>query len=429
MSQQLVPVNGGVLQVQTTTAQDRLNVLSQQYVQVKNLEERPTEWILEGRPIYRRLPSTSETYQIDFFNVVSAPNTAVAAEVQEIGYVYVPWDGAISGGESMEVVASDSNKALLIKGGNIVWKYGKTSVLPAIVDLEVLDVARGQYQVAYQLVYDDSPIPKLYSVSDFSLAGSPLNITSSSDSVVGWRYPAVNAFLNESVNWWANRDTYFPSGSTYSVQPTSSYLQWESSTAAAYSKVLLRCPPNTAYVGSASLSYVSQSTLVNVSSTDIQSDRSGQFFEFLVQSPVFQTGWNVTFSSLDMAVQSIEVSGIVTRLEPQAAPSTRAVLVMYPSDTFPKTTTNSQGVLVPATYCPLAKVDTTNDYSVYSIRDERYIIHRDYTPVADWLTKPFDDDLINLYEQVSDYSNLWLAPSSCMRQEYLTLTDDQIVIV
>ena len=115
-------------------------------------------------------------------------------------------------------------------------------------------------------------------------------------------------------------------------------------------------------------------------------------------------------------------------LEPQASPSTRAVLVMYPSGTLPKTVLNSAGEEIPATYCPLAMVDVLSGYSVDNIEDLRYIIHRDYTPVADWLTKPFDEDLINLYEQVSGYSPLWLAPPSCMEQEYLGLTKDQITV-
>jgi hypothetical protein len=101
---------------------------------------------------------------------------------------------------------------------------------------------------------------------------------------------------------------------------------------------------------------------------------------------------------------------------------------MYPSGTLPKTVINSAGEEIPATYCPLARIDVLTGYSIDNIEDLRYIIHRDYTPVADWLTKPFDEDLINLYEQVSGYSPLWLAPPSCMKQEYLSLTKDQITV-
>ena len=423
MSQLLTPVNGGVQEIQTTTTQDRLLVLSQQYISANKLESRPTQWIPGGRPIYRRLPAISETYQIDFFNLVPAANTAVADEVQDIGYTFVPWGQGLNSENSMYVSASNSGKDLLIKGGTIVWRYGNTQVLPTIINLEVLDVISGQYDLAYQLLYDNSPVQKLYSVEDFALTGQPLTITSSTDSVIGWRYPAVNAFLNTSTLMWKNTDSFLPSF----AQPLQSFLQWESDLASAYTKIFLKCPEKTAFTGTATLSYFDGTTYTFVQTVSISSDTTGQFFEFN-PDPRFQTGWQVVFSSLDIAIQSITVTGVVTMLEPQASPSTRAVLVMYPSGTLPKTVINSAGEEIPATYCPLAMVDVLSGYSVDNIEDLRYIIHRDYTPVADWLTKPFDEDLINLYEQVSGYSPLWLAPPSCMKQEYLGLTKDQITV-
>jgi hypothetical protein len=423
MSQQLTPVNGGVQQVQTTTSQSRLLVLSQQYIAANNLESRPTQWVPGGRPIYRRLPAASETYQIDFFNIVPAANTAVADEVQDIGFTYVPWGQGINGENSMYVSASESNNDLLVKGGVIVWKYGNTQVIPTIINLPTLDVVSGKYDLAYQLLFDDSPIQKLYSVEDFSLAGQPLEITASTDSVIGWRYPAVNAFLNTSTLMWKNTDTYLPSF----ANPTQSFLQWESDLASAYTKITLRCPSGTAFTGTATLNYYDGTTYTDIETVSISSDSSGQFFEFNLD-PRFQTGWQVVFSSLDVAVQSITVSGVITLLEPQASPSTRAVLVMYPRGTLPKTVVNASGKTVPATYCPLAIVDIAINYKIEKIEDIRYIIHRDYTPVADWLTKPFDEDLINLYEQVSEYPALWMAPTSCMKQEYLSLTKDQVIV-
>ena len=264
---------------------------------------------------------------------------------------------------------------------------------------------------------------KLYEVQDFALTGLPLNITSSTDATVGWRYSAVNAFLNTSDLMWANKDTYFP---TF-AQPTQSYIQWESELAMAYSSITLRCPPKTAYTGTASLSYYDGTTYTLVETANLQSDASSQFVKFDF-SPRFQTGWQVEFSSLDISVQSITVTGVITLLERQAAASTRATLVMYPLGTLPNTITNNQGEKVPATYCPLATIDIGVDYKVENIEDNRYIIHRDYTPLADWLTKPFDETLINLYEQVSDYSNLWLAPTTSLKQEYLSLEQSQIIV-
>ena len=429
MSQQLTPINGGVIpQVQTTTASSRLNVLSSQYIEAKGLQSRPTEWVPAGRPIYRRLPATAETYQVDFFNIVSESNivgnTFVGKSIEEVGYVYVPYGFSINGPFSAEVVTSDTGKDLLIKSGAIVWKYGKVQVLPTIVNMEVLDVLSGRYDVAYQLIYDDSPIAHLYEVSDFALTGLPLDITASTDTVTGWRYPAVNAFLNTSSNFWANEDTYF---APY-AQPTTAFIQWESELTQSYKTLVLRCPAGAVYSGTATLSYVNGNVLTPVSTISVSSDSTGQFFKFEIEVPNLQTGWNVTFSSTAVSVQSITVSGAVTLLEPQAALSPRAALVMYPAGTLPATTTNSAGEEIPAVYCTLAEVDIDNSYTVTRVQDTRSIIHRDFVPVANWLTTPFDEDLINLYEQVSDYDSLWMAPFSCMRQEYAKLSTDQITV-
>jgi hypothetical protein len=427
MSQQLIPVNGGVnpdLQTTTTTPSGRLNVLSPQYITANGLESRPTEWVPDGRPIYRRLPATSETYQVDFLNIVTPPNTAVRAELQEVGYVYVPWGASINGPISAEVVQGGTSSTLLIKAGTIVWKYGKTEVLPTIIDLRVLDVVSGRYIIAYQLVYDDSPIPHLYQVEDFTITGLPLTVTSSTDSVVGWRYVAENAFLNDDKRFWSNEDSYFPT----SLQPTTAFLQWESELGQAYSKVTLRLPSGTSYSGTSTLSYVSGGVLSPVSTSNVLTDDSGSYIEFNIASPVLQTGWNVTFSEAKVSIQLVTVSGNLNLLTPQALPSPRSRLVMYPVGTLPEFTTNSDGEKVPAVYASLAEVDISNNYKVFDINDARSIIHRDFVPVADWLTKPFDQDLVNLYEQVSNYSALWMSPTKCMTQEYANLETDLIEV-
>ena len=424
MTQQLVPIDGGVQKVETAlTDFGRLLVLSQQYIITKHLENRPTEWVPGGRPVYRRLPATSETYQIDFFNIVPAPNTAVSVEVDRIGYVYVPWGQGLNSANSLYVSSSQSKKDLLIKGGVIVWEYGSATVLPTIINLPLIGAERSQYELAYQLIYDDSPIAKLYKVEDFSLRGLPLSITASTDNTIGWRYPSVNAFLNTTTKFWANKDTYFPS----SAQPTQSYLQWESDLSQAYSSFTMRCPTNTAYTGTATLSYYDGTNYSFVETVNIQKDSVSQYFRFET-NPVFQTGWKVEFSSLDVSVQSIVVTGVLTLLEQQAALSTRSVLVMYPTGTLPRFVTNAQGNKVPAVYCPLAIVDVGVDSEIELIDDQRYIIHRDYMPIADWLTLPFDEDLISLYEQVENYPTLWLAPPTCLKQEYLTLEEYQITV-
>jgi len=429
MSQQLTPISGGVVpEVQTSVAAARLNVLSPQYVGAFGLETRPTQWVPEGRPIYRRLPAISEAYQINFFNVVTesnfTKNNLVETGIEDTGFVYIPPTESVNGPLSLEVASADNKKVLLIKAGAVIWKYGKTEVNPTIVDLSVIDAGVARYDIAYQLVYDDSPISQLYSVSDFALTGQPLTVTSSTDSVVGWRYPAMNAFLNNSNQNWSNEDTFFPSFS----QPSSAFLQWESELPSSYASIIMRCPSGTTYSGTATLSYVSNSTLNTVQTVSVSKDGDGQYFEFTISSPVMQTGWNVTFSSNTVSIRSIIVSGTLTLLESQASPSPRATLVMYPAGTLPKTVVNSQGEKISAVYATLAQVDVGVDHKILSIQDTREIVQRDYVPVADWLTEPFDQDLINLYEQVSMYSTTWMAPSSCMMQEYAALEKKQVTV-
>jgi hypothetical protein len=431
MSQQLTPVNGGVIpQVQTTTAPDRLNVLSSVYIDIKSLQNRPTEWVPGGRPIYRRLPATSETYQINFFNLVSESNilslNKTLEGIEKIGYVYTPYGESVDGPLSTQVVAAEGNKALLIKAGAVVWEYGKDEVLPAIIDLQTIDLGSGRYDIAYQLIYDDAPSPKIYQVEDFDLTGQPLNITSSTDSIIGWRYPAVNAFRNTSTTKWSNEDTYFPSYAQIPSGPA--YLEWSSELTAAYSDITLRCPPQTAYSGSATLYYVSNGVYAEVETVNVSSDSSGQYFKFQAESPVFQTGWKVEFSSTTVSIQSVTVSGQLTLLEKTSGLRPLTRLVLYKSGALPETVITDSGREVPATYCKLAIVDVGTTFNVLKVEDQRQIIHRDYTPVADWLTKPFDESLIDLYEQVTDYPNLWMAPPTCMKQEYAGLTEDLITV-
>jgi hypothetical protein len=120
-----------------------------------------------------------------------------------------------------------------------------------------------------------------------------------------------------------------------------------------------------------------------------------------------------------VAIQSVTVTGTVVLEKKPVAPATRATLVMWPAGTEPKD----------VTYCPLAYVDVDNNYKITNIQDIRYVIRRDYVPVADWLTKPFDETLINLYGQVEEYPQFWMNPPTCMKQEYAALIDKNIVVV
>jgi hypothetical protein len=81
------------------------------------------------------------------------------------------------------------------------------------------------------------------------------------------------------------------------------------------------------------------------------------------------------------------------------------------------------------TLAQLAYFEVNNDYQITAIEDTRYLTHRDFQPVANWLTLPFDESLIDLYEQVKAYSTLWMSPEGCMRQEYSALSSEEVLLV
>lgn len=400
----ITSLDGGVAQISTTVDPTPGTLYSKQYIRVKSLESRPTEWIPGGRPIYRRLPSTSETYQIDFY------------EDGKVGYVYIPWGQGIFGANSLEVVGTDSLTGLVVKAGTIVWEEGRSKVDPVLLDLQNLQVTSGRYFLGYELTYDDSKKPFQYSVSSYSLSGLPLNITASTDSVFGWRFPASNAFVPETDLFWKNFDTRLPGY----AQPSSSYLRWESDTVAALESIRVYLPPTVVIPRGvrAILSYNVGSSWSFAGSTQVVLDPNQSFFDFKIDVPTFQNGWEISWENEDgspylfISVDNIQVSGVVTLNRKPSAPIPTATLVMYPENQVP------QG----NTYCELAKVDINSTFEVVDILDTRSIIHRDYVPVADWLTRPWDDNLIDLYEQVSGYAPMWMNPFTCLNFEYETLT-------
>jgi hypothetical protein len=101
---------------------------------------------------------------------------------------------------------------------------------------------------------------------------------------------------------------------------------------------------------------------------------------------------------------------------------------MYPENLIPQTVLNVNNVEVTPTYCDLALVSIKDGYTIEDIRDIRNITQREFVPVADWLTKPWDDNLINLYEQVKGYAELWMKPETLLTQEYDALVQYDIVV-
>jgi hypothetical protein len=422
MSQNLVPLDGGRTQVVVSPTYTPGFNLSPQYTTVKKLTPAPTEWIPGGRPIYDRLPSASELYKLYF-----GPDDSYA-------YVYIPPGFSSLGVGSMQVEASGENKYMVIQSGVVVWKYGQNPINSVIVDLQLLDMRSTRYLIAYQLFYDDSVFAAEYSVEDFSLAGYEMNVGSGTDTVIGWRYTPVYAFTDSDTETWRNYDGMFP---TYSDEAS---LYWQSEYSHAYSSIKLRCPANSAVSGTASLYYqvCPASNEVEIYCTnpewdfqytvEVKRDSDGQYFEFPIQYPSQQYGWKVTWSDPKVSIKNITVSGVLTLKRKPVTPLIYCQLVAYPENVVPETITNLEGEEVPLILCKLAYVDVNNVYQIEKIQDIRETVNTSYQPIADWLTKTWDENLINLYTQVENFPTLWMNPETCMKQEYLTLSDSLVVV-
>jgi hypothetical protein len=192
----------------------------------------------------------------------------------------------------------------------------------------------------------------------------------------------------------------------------------------------MRCPPNTAVTGEARLYYQNpvSSLYELVCSAVVEKDATSQFFRLNAFDPSFQTVWRVEFDDLKVSIQSIEVTGTITQLKRPSGPKPKASLVAYPENQVPEVLVNANGAEVRPTYCDLALVSVGDGFLVEDIRDLRNITNRDFVPVSDWLTLPWDENLIDLYEQVKRYPEFWLTPTSAMRQEYEGLLQYDIVL-
>mgnify|MGYP000917009082 CR=1 FL=1 len=404
----ITPINGGQIKVSPVPLPTTNGLYSPQYIKAKRLELRPTEWVPGGRPIYKRLPLAGQTYQVSFEND------------GEIGYVYISSGSKSVGAGSLEVVSSDTFEDIVIFGGTIVWDKGRSTVKPAILNIKEIDIKSGKYFLGYELVYDTSESAYQYSATDYFLYGETLDIKSSTDSVVGWRYSSTNAFTPESELFWKNSDNFFPSY----AQPAESYIEWKNNLAAAYETIKVRIPKNMVIPEGvvAVLSYPSLSDKVTTSTIKYESDQG--YFDLNVDNPTFQTNWKISWVNddgsayLPIAVESIEITGVITLSSKPSGPTPKASLVMYAENTVPQ-----DNVL-----CQLAWVDINSRYEVEDITDARSITNRDYVPVADWLTRPWDDNLTRLYEQVREYPEFWMSPTTCMKFEYEDLTVSGITV-
>lgn len=421
MIQNEVSTTGGRESIVTNSSPILGTFLSKQYIEVNNLKSQPTEWRVGGRPIYGRLPAASERYKLDFSY---DDNTA---------YPYIPVGEGYTGVTSMAVLPSGENKFLVIQGGNIAWKYGTISTGPVIIDIELVGMGSAKYLLAYQLYYDDSPEPQQYEVTNLSLAGMRMKVESGTDSILGWRYETKYAFLSINERFWSNRDGLFPS------YTQDAFLSWQTPLGCSFYNVTLRCPRNTNYTGTATLYYMSCSDTTEEEfclnpvwnfwgTVPVSNDALGQFYSFSFDTPIMCRGWKVEWSDPQISINDVTVSGIITENKKPATMTTDYALVAYPANSIPDKFTNSLGEEVPLILCKLAYVDIDSTFTVTGLQDIREVVYTKYEPIAEWLTRPWDETLMNLFDHASNFPTKWMNPETCLKYEYETLSEYGIAV-
>lgn len=414
MSQLLNPIDGGRETIVVNGQSTQGVFFSKQYTEVKGLTPAPTEWVKGRRPIYDRLPAASERYKVDF------------GLDEDTAYPYIPIGQGITGPTSMVVQASGENKYLTIQSGKIAWKYGTIPVDPVLMDLELIGMGSARYLIAYQLYYDDSPIQAQYEVSDFSLSGFRMDVQSNTDTILGWRYTPQYAFMGERQLYWSNYDPFFPSYSE------GAELSWQLPYPCTFNRIVLKCPPKSTYTGTATLYYMSCSDSESNEfcsdpvwnfwqSVQVSSQDGIQVYDFTIENSFPCKGWRVEWSDPKVSIQDINVSGLVTLEKKPATLTTNYALVAYPINAIPDKFTNSLGEEVPLILCKLAYADINSAFTVTNIQDIREIVFNSFEPVAEWLTRPWDESLMNIYDQISNYSESWMSPALAMKSEYKNL--------
>jgi hypothetical protein len=431
MSQELTPLpnSSGIVgltpTIVTTIQQPRFKAYSPEYKEVKKLFLQPTQWVPGGRPIYRRLPAASETYQVDFFADGS------------VGYVYIPLGNDQFGGGSLYVNQSENLDALLIEDGVIVWEEGTTPVFKTIVDFREIGLESGRFLVCYQLLYDDAPEPLPFLVTDYSLAGLDFSVQDSASYVFlssgepngnAWPHPGTNAFLPSSsdLSWKnfldpVNRTPQATSGVIPGIpteyQPLLCWLEWSSPYPWKLNVITMRCPLE-GKLPEATLSYKdTNGDWYFVQSTDARYDTNGAYYQFTTDTAP-QTAWRVEWpSETKIEIEDITVSGVLTLLSKPSTERARAQLAIYPTNLVPKDETLCRLAIINVNSFELQR----NDRGEILKEDIRNIATRDYEPVADWLTEFWDEQLIRGQEKVAAYSPVFMAPPTLLRTSYFDL--------
>lgn len=354
----------------------KIKLYDQKALRVKGLIPTKTPWSREeGRPIYDRLPSGSETYQIQ------SPEDVL---------VYLEGNP-----QSLSVGAwQESPSVLVIQSGKLTWEHGQVPVESYAINVRALGLQDGDYQVGYYLDYvQEEFLPEqLIEGDNISLSRSLCLFESSKSGInqlfqnfaegVRWETSSnkeewfaidfSRPVLPRVFNFFANIDPAKPT--YYSLYGSNDAIVWELETTG---------------------TIVQGQTAIG-----INRDFPKQYWKFYFSGGV-SSFFSMSFSG-EAVYPNIRPSGKISRATP------------FIDNKFAEL--EQIGIV-------LAYITVKNGEIVQAV-DARRTTENSYEPVAKWLTTFQDERLKALFDDVSNYSKKFLSPTEGLYSVYNELTQD-----
>ena len=349
-----------------------------------------------GRPVYNRLPMVAEAYQKSYD--------------KDQAMVYLdPTIPIANGPGTLQVLRDQRNWNVIdLQGGTISWEYGELEVERQRIDTNFLNNERGlvdgEYQIGYRLQHvKERGVTRflgfeLAQANQRSMAGQKITFDSSGETAEHREAYALSDLPEQS--WWPN---YYHGADSYRSGTHYTFDFYEPT----YSQEFRisgdegKTTSNLAY-------YTSDNAIIWFKKDQITSD--GDVWTVDAQDVVQYRRfyfWDGTAS-----INNFTYTGD-GYFRDNRVPIGDSRADLFIEDMYDA---------IEGNYILLAQF-TVKDRVIQEIRDLRRVTYEKYQPVADWVTTFHDEQLRCHFDDVVEYSKLWMNPTSADRQIYYEMDD------
>lgn len=376
-------------------------VYSEEAVKALGLSPYKTVWGFDfGRPVYNRLPAIEEGYQV--------------AYDRDQPRVYInPDANRAIGVNTIEVKRDEREFAKLnIEGGTITWKEGTIDVNPLEVDTNSFNqgygLPVGTYQVVYRILSANevelSPIPGYYpvDVESATISDAYVDFNASSETSTHRDYYAIDSV--ETTNaWWPTVNA-----ETGGYDTGADFVLDFGAEVRCSNLVIKGDAPK---VADAKCALYGSDEGILWKLEDEQESIGGNWS--LKNDFNYRRYLRMFFWDGHASINELEYTGSIY-LEDRRVREKQYLAVLIVKDMYEE---------VEGDYLTLATFDVQQIGVIRNLRDQRQVSYHKYEPVAGWLTKFHDDNLRCMFDVVTNYSRLSMAPTSAAKYMYSELED------